>query len=165
MKLLLYSGHDTNLAAILGALGLYQPPFMLEYGSALIFELHKKEAKASAGGRRKRGDDAGGGSASRFSSDELIVKMFLLDGMEKESASLKNLTIPHCRGDDADDAADDGTDCRLSRLVEKYDDVAVWSRDELMQLCNAENRSRASPVLLSIALVVATAFKRILTSS
>ena len=66
---------------------------------------------------------------------------------------------------DADDDADDDADCRLSRLKEKYDDVAVWSRDELMQLCNAENRSRASPVLLSIALVVATAFKRILTSS
>ena len=58
--MLLFSGHDTNLAALLGALELYDPPFMLSYGSALLFELHKAEeavdGKRSQRRRRMEGE-------------------------------------------------------------------------------------------------------------
>ena len=41
-KLTLLSAHDSTLAAVLNALGLYDPPKQTPYSSVIMFELHDK---------------------------------------------------------------------------------------------------------------------------
>lgn len=43
-KLMLYSGHETNVAAVLQALGVYKP-HVPQFSSAVIIELHKDKGK------------------------------------------------------------------------------------------------------------------------
>ena len=216
--MLLFSGHDTNLAALLGALELYDPPFMLSYGSALLFELHKAEEavdgkrslrrrrmmegevevdEAVGAGRRKRRmlkmrmneritdglvGRITGRSSSLFDStgrayrgrseeaqmtknmspENLIVKLYLLEGIHNKSAVLKRLRIPGCDGESGDDRDGSGSggdsDCRLSQLIKSYKDVAVWSETEFMQLCNGINRLEVSHFIHFIAFALLQRF-------
>ena len=41
LKLLVFSGHDTNMVFLLSALNLFQKPFWPSYASNLFFELHE----------------------------------------------------------------------------------------------------------------------------
>ena len=45
-RLTLLSGHDSTLAAVLNALGLFRPPRQTPYSSALIFELREDDNDA-----------------------------------------------------------------------------------------------------------------------
>ena len=126
LKLMIYSGHDTNLAALLGVLDLYDPPFMLSYGATLIFELHKAAATEFESQQPSAED-----SIKRiYDPKDLIVKTFLMEGIHNRSAVVNQLTIPGCE-----------RDCRLDRLASMFKDVAVWSKQELMQICNGRSSS------------------------
>lgn len=127
LKLMIYSGHDTNLAALLGVLDLYDPPFMLSYGATLIFELHKAGTTEFESQQPSTYED----SKKIYDPKDLIVKTFLMEGIHNRSAVVNQLTIPGCE-----------RDCRLDQLVSMFKDVAVWSRQELMQICNGSSSVR-----------------------
>lgn len=72
-KLLIYSTHDGILSILLHALNLYDPPFIIEFGATIIFELHRESP-----------------------STEAFVRMFFLRNTEKKSA--EELPITRCQG-------------------------------------------------------------------
>ncbi|KAI3387492.1 hypothetical protein SNEBB_003067 [Seison nebaliae] len=74
-KMIIYSAHDITLAAMYETLDLFDPPFVLPYASAIVFELHKPIGI----------DDV----------DKFIVKLFARNDTIDE-VSLKPLNIPHC---------------------------------------------------------------------
>jgi len=121
LRMFLFSGHDTNLAALLGVLGLYDPPRMLGYGTALIFELHKTTKARSPN--------------KTHDPKELNVKTFLMEGIAENDATVRQLTIPGC-GDGGDKP-----DCRLSELTAMLNETVVWSREELMQICGGSKNA------------------------
>ena len=102
---------------------------MLPYGTALIFELHKEEGTNSASVEQR----LKGNSSMKYDPKNLIVKTFLMEGIDKKSAVLRRQMIPGC-------GSEEQPDCHLSKLTEMFRDIAVWSRGELMQICNGVQR-------------------------
>ena len=153
---------------------------MLQYGTALIFELHHQ--KEAGIGRRKRTSEGRKGrwnekrrreerqrwrtirsqeedewteeeseedeeekeseERETYSPDELLVKIFLMEGIEKQAAVVRELKISGCStgsggGDEGGGGGrGSGGGCSLSKLTNMFQDIAVWSQSELMEICN-----------------------------
>ena len=150
---------------------------MLQYGTALIFELHKKKGN----GRRRRSERSSGrwekkrsrrrtlrqaeewteeesiedkeiGEKARekYSPDDLLVKIFLMEGIEKQAAVVRELKISGCSTDSGGGGDEGGGGgggggsggCSLSRITEMFQEIAVWSQAELMEICNGTRCTR-----------------------
>jgi len=68
LKLMVFSGHDTNMVFLLAALNLFDPPFWPSYGATLFLELH-------------------------LIGDVYHVRIFYQDGVD---APVDELRIPNC---------------------------------------------------------------------
>jgi len=117
IKMMLYSGHDTNIAAILGTLDLYTPPFWPGYGSAVLLELY------------------------HMGVDRFCVKFYFLDGIVKYQPHLRQLMLPLNEDSSSSDTGNSNlTSCyELKELVNTYKHIAVWSREELDSLGCVQN--------------------------
>merc|ERR1719431_1821467 len=107
---------------------------MLPYGTALIFELHKAVVDSAPESNSDSASASGVqtlelNSSSIYDPQNLIVKTFLMEGIDKKSAVVRQRIIPGCGDGDGDG------DCTLAELKDKFENIAVWSRDELMQIC------------------------------
>jgi hypothetical protein len=72
--MMIYSGHDTNIQALLGALNMFTPPFLPPYGATVFLELHQTVKNPG-------------------NKDNFFVKIFYLDGVVNSNVTLKELKV------------------------------------------------------------------------